>query len=75
MADENRTRRDRFGVTITVLGILTVLAAIFFFVLPLDRWVDTLVALILVFAPAIVGGLIYTRIERHGGWDPNRRLK
>lgn len=40
----------------------------------LMRWLDTLLVMVSLFAPAIVAGLVYAAIERRG-WDRSRRLR
>lgn len=73
--EENNATRDRFGEIAVAVGALVYVAAIVFYVLPLPHWIDTFLTLSLLFTPVIVGGLIYARIERSGGWSQSRRLR
>lgn len=75
--DRRSERRgpDRFGEITVILGTLLYIAAIVFFVLPLPEKLDTFLVVSWVFAPVVVGGLIYARIERSGGWSQSRTLK
>lgn len=70
-----RGRPDRFGLIAALLGGLIFLAALAFTLPPLARWLDTLIVMTTLFAPVIFAGLLYTRIERRGGWSPTRRLR
>lgn len=75
MDNETRNRRDRFGEIMVIVGVAVYLAAVVFYVLPLPRRLDTFLSLSLLFTPVIVGGLIYARIERSGGWSQSRTLR
>ena len=70
MTEEDRViKRDRFGIVAAAVGTLLYVAAIVFFVWPLTQKLDTFLIVSYLFVPAIVGGLIYDRIERAGGWS------
>lgn len=71
----DRRNFDRFGEITAAVGTLLYIAAIVFFVLPLPSKLDTFLVVSWVFAPVIVGGLIYAKIERSGGWSQSRTLK
>lgn len=62
-------KRDRFGLVAAAAGALLYVAAIVFFVLPLSQRLDTFLIVSFLFVPAVVGGLLYNRIEGRGGWD------
>jgi uncharacterized membrane protein len=66
---------DRFGLIAALLGALVFLAVLVVTLPPLARWLDTLIVMTTLFAPVIVAGLLYTRIDRRGGWSPRRRLR
>lgn len=63
------SRRDRFGLVAAAVGALLYVAATIFFVLPLSQQLDTFLIVSFLFVPAVVGGFVYDRIERRGGWD------
>lgn len=67
-SDQPRNKPDRFGLGVVVCGSLLYLAATVFFVWPLAQKLDTFLIVSFLFVPAIVGGLLYSRIERSGGW-------
>lgn len=69
------TSRDRFGEITLVLAVTLYIAAIVFFVVPLPSKLDTFLVVSWVFAPAIVGALIYIKMERSGGWRQSRTLR
>lgn len=66
--DHPRPDRDTFGLMASVSGAVLYAAAIVFFVLPLEQKLDTFLVVSYLFVPAIIGGLLYNRIERAGGW-------
>lgn len=68
-SDPPGKKPDRFGVGVVVGGSLLYVAATVFFVWPLAHRLDTFLIVSFLFVPAIVGGLLYSRIERSGGWD------
>lgn len=59
---------DRFGIVAAVGGVVLYVVAIVFFVLPLEHRLDTFLIASYLFLPAIVGGIVYDRITRAGGW-------
>lgn len=79
MTDRNNENsgngRDRFGEIAAIVGVVLYIAAIVFFVLPLSEKLDTFLVVSWLFVPAIVGALIYIKIERSGGWDQSRHLR
>lgn len=76
MREANReSKPDRFGLIAALLGALVFLAVLVVTLPPLVRWVDTLIVMTTLFAPVVVAGLLYTRIDRRGGWSSSRRLK
>jgi uncharacterized membrane protein HdeD (DUF308 family) len=76
MNDRNtRAGGDRFGEITAIVGVVLYVAAIVFFVLPLSRKLDTFLVISWLFVPAIVGALIYMKIERSGGWSQSRHLR
>lgn len=62
------TARDRFGLLAAGCAVVLYAAATVFFVLPLAHKLDTFLIVSYLFVPAIVGGLVYDRIDRSGGW-------
>lgn len=71
----DRTSRDRFGEITLAVAVLLYIAAIVFFVLPLPSKLDTFLVVSWVFAPAVVGALIYIKMERSGSWSQSRTLR
>lgn len=71
---ENKEKKDRFGIIAAITGTVLYIIAIIFFVTPLEKKADTFFAVSWVFCPAIIGSLIYDKIERAGGWSSSRRL-
>ncbi|MGF1472977.1 MAG: sodium:solute symporter family protein [Rubrobacteraceae bacterium] len=70
-----RSRPDRFGQVAVLVGTAAFMAVLAFTLPPLSRWFDTLIMMAALFAPVVVAGLIYTKIERGGGWSLMRRLR
>jgi Flp pilus assembly protein TadB len=76
MRETNRgSKPDRFGLVAALLGALVFLAVITVTLPPLTRWLDTLIVMTTLFAPVVVAGILYTRIDRRGGWSSRHRLK
>lgn len=67
-ARQQGSPRDRFGMFAAACGLLLYIAAIGFFVLPLEQKTDTFLMVSFLFLPAIVGGILYERIDRNTGW-------
>lgn len=67
--EDGVVKRDRFGMIAAAMGTLLYIAAIVFFVWPLTQKLDTFLIVSYLFIPSIVGGFIYDRIERAGGWS------
>ena len=73
--EDSRSRPDRFGHIAMLVGAMVLATILAFTLPPLSRWLDTLIVMASLFAPVIVAGLIYIRIERRGGWKQTRRLR
>lgn len=76
MHDANRrSRHDRFGLIVALVGALVFVGMLALTLPPLSRWLDTLIVMATLFCPVIVAGLLYNRIERRGGWSHTSRLR
>ena len=76
MHDANRrSRPDRFGLLVALVGGLFLVGVLAFTLPPLSRWLDTLIVMAALFFPVIVAGPLYNRIERRGGWSHTNRLR
>ena len=76
MHDANRrSRPDRFGLIVALVGGLIFVGVLAFTLPPLSRWLDTFIVMAALFCPVIVAGLLYNWIERRGGWSHTNRLR
>ena len=76
MHDANRrSRPDRFGLIVALVGGLIFVGVLAFTLPPLSRWLDTFIVMAALFCPVIVAGLLYNSIERRGGWSLTNRLR
>jgi hypothetical protein len=76
MHDANRrSRPDRFGLIVALVGGLIFVGVLAFTLPYLSRWLDTLIVMAALFCPVVVAGLLYNRIERRGGWSLTSRLR
>jgi hypothetical protein len=76
MQDANRrSRPDRFGLIVALVGGLFFVGVLAFTLPPLSRWLDTFIVMAALFCPVIVAGLLYSGIERRGGWSHTNRLR
>ena len=76
MQDANRrSRPDRFGLLVALVGGLFLVGVLAFTLPPLSRWLDTFIVMAALFCPVIVAGLLYNGIERRGGWSHTNRLR
>lgn len=60
--------KDNFGKLMLALSTVLYLLVLILIVAPLPQKLDTFLVASWVFLPAVIGSLIYIRIEKEGRW-------